>query len=249
MKTDFKNTLLIIILVLTCLGIGYGWYNSNQKKSVEIEMRIKLENALADTIQTYQNQRGEWVSEKLTMQGNLDDVINLAEGLNKEKQELLKRVKEINKQKEVIAAALFSAESKIDSLLNIDVEIINDSTLAFSDSTVQYNYNIVVGNVQQFKTNNPYLLINKFSVPTDFFVSFNWNKNKREFYPVSFTVTPTNQYVSISNIESYAIPEINPVELKSTGWIKIGNFFKERWQDIIIGGAGFAGGYIFGATR
>ena len=249
MKTNLKTNLLIIALILGCLGIGYAWYDSSQKQKQELAMHIKLEKALTDTIRVHQNESGEWVTEKLTLQGDIDDLSGMVGGLNDEKQELVNRIKKTNKQKEVIAAALFSATATIDSLLNTEAIVINDSTLAFSDSTEHYNYNISVGNIQPFKDYRPYLSLNRFSVPTDYFVSFNWDKNKREQYPVSFNVTPTNPYIRVTSVESYAIPQLQKQIVKPTGWKKFGNFFKDRWQDLLIGGVSFGVGYGLGASQ
>lgn len=249
MKTDLKTTLMIVGLILVCLGLGYGWYDSNQKKNQELDMRIKLENALADSIRSFKNKRGEWVTEKNTLQASINDLEDMNGALNEQQKELIERVKETNKEKEVISAALFKAEATIDSLLNTEAEILNDSTLAFNDSTEHFNYSISVGNVEPYKEYKPYLSINNITIPTSYFVSFNWDKNRRENYPMSFNVTPTNPYIKITSTESYAIPELQKQIIKPTGWKKIGNFFKDRWQDLLIGGVGFGVGYGLGASQ
>ena len=218
-----KTKLLIIALILACLGLGYAWYGSSQKYNQELAMHVKLEKALADTVRTHQNERGEWVSEKLTLQGDVTKLTELNGALSEEQKELIKRVKKVNKEKDVFAAALFTANATIDSLLNTEVIIINDSTLAFMDSTEHFNYDISIGNVQPFKDYKPYLSINRFSVPTDYFITFNWDKNKREQYPVSFAVTPTNPYIRVTSVESYAIPEVNRTELKPNLFKRLNN--------------------------
>jgi len=244
---DSRN-LFIILLLLVAGTLGYFLVEMRGKYKQEVAMHIKLEKALTDTVRYHKNERGELVAEKLTMQGDIDDLEGKVAGLNKEKQELISRVRESNKENEVIAAALFSARLTIDSLINSKADIINDSTIVFSDSSKYYQYNILVGNVRPFKNYPPFMRVNDFSIPTDYYVTFNWEKNKREFYPVSFNVSATNPFIKITGIESYAIPELQKQVVKPTGWKKVGNFFKERWKEILIGGAGFAIGVGVGGS-
>jgi hypothetical protein len=245
---NFKD-FFIFIAILALLIIGYFLVDMRGNYKNELQMREKLENALSDTMRTNKDKFGRLRSEKLTMQGEIDDLKKRTNLLNEEKRQLLSEVENLNKEKEVIAAALFEAEATIDSLLNTTGVVINDSTYSFSDSTQHYNYRILVGNITPYLDYKPFLLINNFTITTDYLVSFNWEKNRREFYPVSFNVTPTNPFIRINGIESYAIPELQKQIVKPTGWKKFGNFFKERWEDLLIGGISFGVGYGIGSSR
>jgi len=119
MKANFNiNLTTLILIILIVLGIGYYRNTVNDLKN-QVTEEVKLSNALLDTTRTYRNKNNELVSEKLTLQASLERLKDENLNLSESQRELLRRIDEMGREKEVIAAALIKTEIRLDSLLNI----------------------------------------------------------------------------------------------------------------------------------
>jgi cell division protein FtsB len=224
-----KNNMLIAVLILLFLAMGTTIYFQNKsinKYKDKYQTEVKLKNALLDTMGVYQNKEKEWVAEKLTIQESIKNLEKINAQLTNSQKELLARVKEMNKNYDVIAAALIETNVLIKGLTfhgEPKVDTIN-KTINFTDSSnvdkkVVY-YDITATKViPAFPNIKTGLVINRMYFPNKQFVAFRWEKNKGANYPVSFSVSNSNDYFRTVNIESYAIPELKYEGTKFEQWL------------------------------
>ena len=243
-----KNHLLIVVIVALLLGMGTTIYfqrNSIRNLKNKVETEVKLKDALIDTMRVYKNKEGEWTAEKLTLQTTMKEMTKMYGQLSESQKELVDKVKELNKKSDVIAAAVIKANVKIDSLLHKGEVVIDtvNKTLEFPEfKNPDLNYDIQVRSVlPAFPNVKPTLFIKSLFLPNTSTVSFQFDKVKGN--PVSFSVSNSNQYVHVANIESYAIPGIKPDIITPTGWQKTWGWVKKNGTIIIVGTAGLVGGY------
>ena len=235
--------LILIILVAVFWKIQQGRVSKFKNK---YETEVKLTNALLDSIRYTVNQYGEVVSEKLTLQETIGNLEKKNEVLSKSQKELIKRVKEIDKENSIITAALIKSKVIIDSLLTEGFVVVNpnDSSINFNDSTEFLIYNITIGKAIPAKPmEKPTLLINNLSMPNDQFVEFHWKNKKKLGYPIEFSVSNSNKYFKTYDINSYAIPELQKEYVDPNGWQKIEQWLSKNGK--IVGFV--AGGVIIGA--
>lgn len=248
-----STVILIGIIVFLLFGGGWMYYQDkvdNLKK--ELATEIKLKDALLDNVKYYQNKENEWVAEKLTIQTTIQNLRQLNDKLTSNQQELLKRIEEVNKDYKIIAAALIKTQIKVDLLLLQTKPVVDTlkKTVTFSDVYKQdkkeMSFGFTIGNVlPAFKNIDPYLKIDSLYFPNKQFVNFHWKNDKKKGYPVSFSVSNSNDFFKTANIDSYIIPEIDKSELKPTGWKKFGEFIVKNGKTAItIGLSGFVGWYI-----
>lgn len=247
------TTLIIIGVVLLGLIIGgFGLYQQRVNKlNDKLETETKLRNALLDTVKNYQNKEKEWVAEKLTIQVSLKNLEKIQGQLTANQKEMLDRIKEVNKKNDIITAALIQTQVKIDSLIHNGKTTIDTikKQIIFSDyrkdGNKEVRYKFIVGNVLPSPlTAKPSLLIDSLSFPNKQFIEFHWKKEKKNGYPISFTVSNSNDYFKTVNIDSYAIPELSKEKLNPNGWQKIGNFFIRNGKTVIY----ISVGAVVGAT-
>jgi hypothetical protein len=243
-----KNHLLIVVIVALLLGLGTTVYF--QRKSInnlknKVETEVKLKDALLDSMKIYINKEGEWTAEKLTIQATIKELSKMYGQLTESQKELMDRVKELNKKNDVIVAALIQSNVKIDSLLGTGKAVIDsvNKNITFPEiSNPDLQYHIQAKNVvPAFPNVKPTLYILDLTMPNKSFVSFQFDKVKGN--PISFSVSNSNKYFHVANIESYAIPGINKDIVKPTGWQKTWGFIKKNGTIIIIGAAGLAAGH------
>ena len=240
MKLDLKTIAIIVLIVGMIIG-GTIMTNRNKRLADEIKTEVNLKNALQDVIKTYQNKEGEWVAEKLTLQADLEilegDNLNLTEN----QQKLVSKVKELQKDKDVITAALVQQSATIDSLEQFatNIDTVNH-TVDFVMDSDSLKYNIRVTNVKPLERLQLKLLITSLIIPNEQFIEFHWENDKTT--PIAFSVTNSNPLFKTNNIDSYAIPELIKEEINPTGWEKVKAWFKENGKKIGI----FAGGAVIG---
>lgn len=242
MKENFKNILIVILVI----GIGFiskCSYDSNQElKEDKIESN-NLIKALTDSTTFYKNKFGEVVAEKKSIQIDLDDLNDLNIELTDNQKNLIKRINSLDKDKEVITAALVKAQFIIDSLKGNTIVVIDtlNNKITFSEKTPFMDYSITAFNVKPNGSIKPELMFNKFNIPNEQFITFNWDKkDKKNKYPVSFNISNSNPYYIINNIDSYAIPELKKEDVKPTFWSKTKDFFKKSGSTIGKVGIGVA---------
>lgn len=245
-----KNNRWAIVLVVLLFIVGGGMFRIQQNKIKEWKNKhqteVKLKNALIDSVSYYQNELGEEVAEKLTLQTTVTNLEEMNDDLTASQQELLRRIKAADKENKVIAAALIEAEAIIDSLMGDGWVVVNpeDSTINFSDSTDFLLYDITIGNAfASTPKKDPTIMFNHFSMPNKLFVDFQWKDDKKEGYPITLSVSNSSPYYKINNINSYIIPEIQKEVLDPTGWQKVGRWFTKNGK--IVGFV--AGGVVVGA--
>lgn len=235
------STLLIIgmLIISTFLAGFYISRNMISKVNDEKQTEINLKNALADSLRFYKNQHGEDVAEKLTLQTSIKNLSSLNDKLTTSQKELLGRVKAIEKEKSIISAALIITQFKLDSIRNGNVIVDTVGNKIFiSDSLTDIAYKFQISNVKPaFIGIKPIFEIKSLTFNNTQFVEFHWGE-KKEGYPISFSVSNSNKYFKVINIESYAIPELDKSTVKPNGWEKLGKFFKGTSNSVIIFGIG-----------
>jgi hypothetical protein len=251
-----KSNLLILIVILLILGLGIAVYFQHKqiiKLKNENEIQIHLKDALLDTMVIYQNKEKEWVAEKLTIQETTKNLEKMNGQLTDNQKELLARVEEIQKKNDIIAAALINTNVKVDSLLDAGKHTVVDTlkkTVNFSDSSHVGNkvilYNLTVGNILPAHIDvKPTLMINSLLFPNKQFVEFHWKDSKKQGYPVSFSISNSNDYFKTVNLDSYAIPGLVQPPSKIMAWLS------KNGKTVIYIGAGIivGGGAVYFLTK
>lgn len=243
-----KERIYAIALVLAVLVIGGLLFKSCEDnkalRSVKTE-ESNLRKALTDTLTHFQTKEGDWGVEKKTLQADLSTLKDNNLNLNANQKALIKEVERQNKNATTIAAALIELTAKVEGLTN-DNAIVTDSTVNFPYDSEELKYSLTVYNIKPLDFKKPRLVINTLEFPNTQTVNFNWKDDKKQGYPVSFSVINTNKYFKVSDIQSYVIPEIKKEELKPTFWNKMGKFGKSTGGKVVIFGAGvIIGGLAF----
>jgi hypothetical protein len=251
MKLNKGILYLIILILLMLLLFGLSHFNSIiGTKNNEISQMTKLNEALVDSVDTYQDEEGRWVSNKRTLKGNLEDIQELLKTSNdefaKDKQKLLDDIGELEKDKRLINAALINAQFQIDSLSGVasEVDTVNNM-ITFQDDTSKYfKYKIRVAGVKPVDFELPKIFFDNVSLPNEQLITFQFDKNNRKDFPVSFTVVNSNPFYQINNIESYAIPTLQKEMLNPNKWEKFKLWFKTNWKIPAVGAIGYGFGKL-----
>lgn len=237
-KFNINLTTIIIIgiILIIIFGGGFSIMNRiNNKVKTELEEERKLVAALNDSLRITTNKYGEVVSEKLTLQTTIENLENTNIQLTEDQKELIRRLGITEKEKDVISAALIKANVFIDSLMHMGEVTIGDSIITFIETNnpnIQYTIDIL--NAMPVNTEStPKLLFKNLNIPNDTYVEFFWEDNKNDGYPVSFSVTNTNKYMEVYNIESYAIPSLQKEEIDPNAWQSF-----NQWLDDVSGNSG-----------
>lgn len=232
--------ILLMLIVFKCQN------NKIQSLSQKLNDQTSLTSALTDTLKVYQVKNGILRYEKKTIQADLNILNDKNITLTNEQRELLKQVKQLNKENIIIAAANIRLKIKIDSLLNLTgIVDTTNKTILFPYQSKNLIFNAIAKNVQPYdKNKKSYLDINNLELPNDQKINFYWKDNKKEGYPISFSVENSNEYFKVVNIESYVIPEIKKEDIKPTFWQKTGEFFKKGGNTGLYIGIGLGAGYF-----
>ena len=224
MKINFDIKTIIIFVLLILLSIG-GWYhfNSNGKLNDRLKQQEKLTITLQDTIRVKELKNGELEYEKKTIQADLNDLENENLNLNDNQQKLLKEIKRISKEVEVISAAYVDMKVELKGLIDNDPVEIDSTSVRFANSTDSIEYDIKIDNVQPLPTKIPSLEFSTLSLPNEQVVSFNWG-GKKDGYPVSLSIKNSNPFFKVNDVDSYAIPELTKEEVNPTFWQKVKKF-------------------------
>jgi len=246
-----KNNRWAIALVVILLLLGGGVFKLQRNKIADwkdkYQTEVKLRDALTDTLDIYKNKEGEWVAEKRTIQATIKELEDMNGQLTDDQKRLIAKIKEVNKENSVITAALIKANFVIDSLTHGGIVIVDTTkkTVEFIEPNDPFiKYHFTAQGVLPFPPNTkPTLLINNITLPNEQFVEFHWLDNKKQGYPIAFSVTNTNKYVKVYDVNSYAIPELKKEIVNPTGWDKVGQWFVKNGK--IVGYV--AGGIVVGA--
>lgn len=234
---NYKTIIVTGIIIL----VGYLLWSYHQSRIDEMKQMIneevKLRNALNDEIKTYQNERDEWVNEKLTLQTSLENLMDVYSSLTGNQKELVDRLNNVQKNQKTIAAALVDVEVSIDNLIHDGETEVNDdeNTVEFSNINDNIEYRFLIGEVNRaFPNVEPTLNIKTLRIPNKQEVNFYWEDDKKEGYPTSFKITNSNPFIEISNMESYMIPEIRKDDILPSNWGKIKTWTKDNGDRLII---------------
>lgn len=229
------NTKTILLITSVCLiAFGILYYQGRvQDLKEEITAKNKLTLALTDDIEVYKNKNGELVNEKLTLQVDIRDLNKINDNLNSNQKNLLGRINKLKEDKDIISAALIKMQFQVDSIQSTATVEIKDSSILFTKDDKHLDYSIRVNNVSVFnKKLDPILYFDSVRVYNKQFVEFHWG-DKKEGFPVSFSVTNSNPYFVTTDVDSYIIPEIKKLEVTPTFWKKSWNVVKETKNKVV----------------
>lgn len=244
-KNRWAIALVVILLIIGGVIIKLQKIRIANLKD-EVTTEVNLKNALIDKLNVYQNKEKEWVAEKLTIQESVKNLEKMYGQLSGSQKELLNRVKEVEKNGSIIAAALIETNIEIAKLRPPKVTV-SDSSITFSDSTKNLDYIIEIGHVKPINLGiSPTLAFNKFKMPNKQFIEFHWKKEKKLGYPISFSVSNSNEYFKTTDISSYAIPKLKKSDIDPNAWNRFTGWTVKNGKTIIyvgVGAAVGAGGY------
>lgn len=226
------------VIILILIGVIYYYVDRSGNFKEKYQTEMKLSKALQDTAIKYVNKNKELVTEKLTLQSNVKSLTDENYILTESQKDLLNSVKEVERDNSVIAAALIESRVIIDSLIGATIVVdTSDNTITIADSTEDIQYEFIVGKVRPlFLNQKPTFTINRLFLPNKQFVEFHWKNERKEGYPISFSVSNSNKYFQTTNIDSYAIPELQKPDIKPTFWQKAWKGIKAS-SPYLIGGA------------
>ena len=252
MKKHFNTNRITIISFVLLLFFGIQFHlNQTASLNNKYERELKLQEAFRDSIRSYQLENGLILQEKKSLQGKLKKLESRQTDLTKEQQSLLTTVrrlqKEQKKQKLIFAAAQIRYKKLIDSM-NTQMGVLQQQdsknhqmifTNANSDSHIEFEIEAehLISN-----GNHPKLHIKSLDFPNTQTVTFNFDKNQRKDYPVSFSVINSNPHFKAQSIESYVIPNIEKKIVDPNASQKIKNWFKRNRNQLLVGALSFATG-------
>lgn len=243
-----KNNRWAIVLIIILLLFGGGLFKIQRNHINDLkdkyQSEVNLRKALTDSLEVYQNKEGEWVAEKRTIQATIKELESMNGELTADQKRLLAKIKEVNKENSIITAALIRANFVIDSLMHSGIVIVDttNKTVDFIETNnPDIRYDFQARGVLPFPQNTkPTLLIKNLTLPNEQFVEFHWIDNKKEGYPIAFSVTNTNKYVKVYDVNSYAIPEIKKDVINPTGWEKVTVWLRKNGKIVGYVGTGIA---------
>lgn len=246
MKFNIKDILFAIIILLL-LYFGYHYIRNNNIDS-KYENEIKLNEALRDSVRYFKTELGEEVATKRSLVGtiselkkiNNDTVIAFIKDIERLKKELKKKDMELFAAGRIEYIPLIESSNKV--IANVDrIDSINNMvSFIETDSEAHFIYDLDVTGVRPYPVGiHPEITFNKIDFPNTQIVTFNFDKNKRKDYPISFSVVNTNPYYRVFNIESYTIEGLTKDNINPNGWKKAWNWIKMNGKLILVGAAGF----------
>jgi len=246
-----KNNRWAIVLIVILLLVGSGIYkiqtNKIDKLNSKYKSEVKLKNALTDSIDIYKDKEDNWVAEKLTIQGRIDDLLEDSARLTASQQDLIEKVNIANAKNTVITAAVIRYQAIIDSLKHGGIVIVDttNKTVDFIENeNPDIKYNFQAKNVLPFSSEiKPTLLIKTLKLPNEQFIKFQWDEDKRADYPISFSVTNTNKFIKVYDVNSYAIPDLHKEDIDPTNWEKFSDWLNRNQKYLkYFGGGTLVGG-------
>ncbi|MAD96483.1 MAG: hypothetical protein CMB99_04065 [Flavobacteriaceae bacterium] len=243
-KPTNTNSILFLIFILI-LGFGIKFHFgslSNQEK--KYQQALKLQEALQDSLRSYRTESGVLISEKRSLQINLKELKGINEKLNTHQQQLVKNIQKLQKErkneKEVFAAAQINYKKLIDSL-HIQMASLKKN-LHFESTNPNFQFDIEIVGVRPLENQTPKLNIQSLDFPNTQTITFNFDKNHRKDYPISFSVMNSNPYFKTNNIESYVIPGIQKEVVNPNAQQKFRNWFQRNGNRLLVGTLSFLGG-------
>jgi hypothetical protein len=256
MKTQFtfdlKTIIIVAVVIIALFSGGFGFMGLQFKKTNDkLAEQVNLSNALKDELRYTKNYLEEEVATKLTLQTTIKKLEDLNGELTDNQKELVSRIKSLEKDNNLISAALVRTEAKLDSALFDDGEVeIGDDYVSYAKATDSIVFNVTMNNVQPLVPyKEPTLMFNELIIPNKQEITFSFKDDKKYYQkPISFSISNSNPLVTTTEADSYTIPEINYKVLHPTFGEKVGEFFNKPAVKIIGGAVLLGGGIYIGAT-
>ena len=245
-KNRTTETILICLLLLLAVG-GYGlWRKQATAHKAELAAANNYKESLLATMKVYKDTNGVIWAERMTMQTTLNQLRADMSLLSKEKQELLRRITETNRAKDIIAAALIETKVKTKVIYVNKPSVVTDSSVTFASKSDSISFKATVLNVHPIPNRTPSFRLDSLTLDNKTFVNFKWGA-KKEGFPISFSLTNSNPLFKTVNIESYAIPELSKIELRPNLFQRIGAGIRTHGVVFGVGAVvGFGtGAYLF----
>lgn len=254
LNINLKTIIIVVVILLVIFGGGFGWLGKRlDLANDQLSQQIHLTEALQADIAYTKNKLDEEVATKKSLQTDIRTLNDQNLNLTKNQEELLWRVKSVQKDNDLISAALVETQATLDSIRfeNTKVTVSKiDTSITFAENNDSISFDITIGKAQPASPLvMPTLTFNSLMIPNKQFIEFHWDDNKEyKQKPISFSISNSNPLMTTINVDSYIIPEVNKNALKPTGWQKVGGFFKNRKVELIVGSIGMAIGIYIGAT-
>lgn len=252
LKIDLKTIIIIIVAVIFLMGGGFGWLGNKLNKTADqLALQQNLTMALQADLTYTKNKLDEEVASKMTLQADVKELKDINLNLTDNQKELLSRIKGLEKDNNIISAALVETQTKLDSLLIDDGEVtVGDDFVTIAKATDSLTFDITMNNVQTLQPyKEPTLSFNELLIPNKNFIEFHWDNNKKyKQKPVSFSITNSSPFVTTTQVDSYIIPEVNYKVLNPSFGERVGEFFNKpavKW----VGGAIIFGTGIYVGTK
>ncbi len=209
-------THLSLLAAILLLLVGFGAERcQRQNLQTQWEENARLQGALQDSVRVTRLANGQLRHEKKTLQGTLSQVKAHNSQLNQQQKELLAQVAILSKKPKaqggLIAAGSIAYETGIKkplpSVPATATDTANVVDFTYQSDTLRYQARL--RGVRIDSTSRPRLQLTDLQLPNVATVAFQWG-TKKEGYPVSFSVQNSNPLYRVSNVESYAIPELRP---------------------------------------
>lgn len=228
---------IISFVLLLFFGIQFH-INQTESLTNKYEIELKLREAFSDSIRSYQLKNEVILLEKRSLQGRLKNLQSREEDLNNQQRSLLRTIESLQKErkthKSIFAAAQIGVLQQQDSK-NHRIVFTNTDTDSHIEFEIETEHLISNGN-------RPKLHIKSLDFPNTQTVTFNFDKNERKDYPVSFSVINSNPHFKAQSIESYVIPNIEKKIVNPNASQKIKNWFKRNRNQLLVGALSFATG-------
>lgn len=241
MFKDTKNIIILVLLLLLFLIGGISYYRTNNLQS-NLNNKENLLSYLQDTMKVYKNDLKQLTYEKSVLKTDFETLKENRDILSDNQNKLISQIERLEKEnKTLISAFRVKMKVLIDSIENFNPITIDDTTILFKDSTHNLKYDIIVTGIKPI---NPSLKMKSLQLFNEQEIDFFWG-SKKEGYPEKFSITNTNPYFKIYDIDGFTIPELNKEEIKPTNFQKVKNFLTKDYKGFMIGvGLGGATVYI-----
>lgn len=235
MKNYVIPTLILIIIILAVFFYIEKLEHSHAKE--KIVERNKFLAVLNDSLHIIKTKNGDLEYSKKSLQNNIKF---LQENINTLSDNQKTLVNEIKNNKNIISAMQTKMEIALSNISNTHSTFVNDTTIRFSDSTAFLSYNIEISGIKA--SSNPDLTIKTLELPNKQTITFEWDNEKT--HPVKGTVTNTNPYIKINELDSFIIPEIEKEKIKPTTWQKFKTLTNKTTSKLALVGIGAAIGFV-----
>jgi hypothetical protein len=198
-------------LLIALLGLMGYLYHADRVGAYEQQLRGKehLLSALSDEMRTTRESNGQLRHTKKTLQASVGELERHNHLLTDRQRRLVGQMKH---NKNAFAGALVAMRLEVRGLRG-KTTATSDTTLLLTHESDSLSYAIQVEGVRPTSAARHTLL--RLDAPNEQAVAFQWG-DRREGFPVSFTVTNSNPLFKVGDVDSYAIPEIQKQVLRPT---------------------------------